>query len=76
MQSERRTFASTGAEVAGQLSPADRIAELGEILAVGLIRALGRKSSELSSATGESCLDFAARQSGPEPAIDRENRAA
>jgi hypothetical protein len=51
------------------LPPADmtaeeRIAELGEILARGLIRLLARKSIPLSAHCGESSVDFPAYRSG------------
>jgi hypothetical protein len=42
----------------------DRIAEIGAILALGLLRLRARQSSEFSGAGGESSLDFVARQSG------------
>jgi len=47
-----------------RLSPAERIAEICEILAAGLIRLGARQSSELSRRNGESSLDFTAHQSG------------
>jgi hypothetical protein len=43
---------------------AGRLAELAEILALGLMRLRARKSSELSRHEGERSLDFAAEQSG------------
>lgn len=42
----------------------ERIAEIGEILAVGLLRLKARQSSQLSDATGESSLEPIAHQSG------------
>jgi hypothetical protein len=42
----------------------DRLAEIAEILAAGLLRLRARKSSELSALSGESLLDCAALQSG------------
>jgi len=46
------------------MTAAERIAELGEILARGLIRLRSRKSSPLSPDRGDSCLDFPPRRSG------------
>ena len=46
------------------LSPADRLAELAELLARGLIRLHARKSSSLSAERGESFVDFSATRSG------------
>ena len=46
------------------LSGDERIAEIGEILALGLTRLRARQSSELSTHIGESSVDFAAHQSG------------
>jgi hypothetical protein len=42
----------------------DRIAEIGEILALGLIRLRARKSSQLSADRGERSLDCVGDQSG------------
>ena len=42
----------------------DRLAEIGDILAAGLMRLLARQSSPLSPDFRESSLDCAARQSG------------
>jgi hypothetical protein len=42
----------------------ERIAEIGEILALGLVRLNARKSSEVLGATGESSLACVADQSG------------
>ena len=46
------------------LSPGEHIAEIGEILALGLIRLRARKSTELSADRGDSWLDCVADQSG------------
>jgi hypothetical protein len=46
------------------LSPAERIDEIAEILAAGLMRLRSRKSSPLSAAGGDSLLDCAAHPSG------------
>jgi hypothetical protein len=50
---------------------ADRIAELAEILAMGLQRALARKSSAKSAGTGESSLHILPGQSGDPSPEDR-----
>jgi hypothetical protein len=42
----------------------ERIAEIGEILALGLVRLKARQSSQLSSGNGESSLACVADQSG------------
>ena len=47
-----------------RLSPAERLAEIAEILAAGLMRLKSRQSTLLSSDGGESSLDCAGRQSG------------
>ena len=41
-----------------------RIAEIGQILALGLVRLRARQSSQTEAGTGESSLDCVARQSG------------
>jgi len=46
------------------MTAGERIAELGEILARGLVRVRARQSSQLSGDHGESCLHFAADQRG------------
>ena len=46
------------------MTAVERLAEIAEILAAGLIRLRARKSSELSPIRGESSLDFTARQRG------------
>jgi hypothetical protein len=45
-------------------SARERITEIGEILALGLVRLKARKSSQLSGTTGESSLACVADQSG------------
>jgi hypothetical protein len=42
----------------------DRIAEIGDILALGLMRLLARKSSQASEKEREFSLDFVGQQSG------------
>lgn len=44
----------------------DHLAEIGQILARGLVRLERRKSSKRAAANGESSLDFVAIQSGHE----------
>jgi hypothetical protein len=46
------------------LSASERLAEIAEILATGLIRLKSRQSTPLSPDSGESSLDCAAHQSG------------
>jgi hypothetical protein len=47
----------------GRLSASERLDEIAEILAVGLMRLKLRKSSHLSAESRESSLDCAAQQS-------------
>ena len=60
-----RTGAAAGFNTiaACQLTRAERIGELGRILAAGALR-LRDKSSSLSADRGESCLDYRSDQSG------------
>lgn len=51
---------------ANEITADDRIAEIGEILARGLVRLEARKSSKRVAVSGESSLDFLAIQSGHE----------
>ncbi len=48
----------------------ERIAELADMLAAGLIRVQARKSSEKPQQTGESSLDFSGTKSG-HPAVPK-----
>jgi hypothetical protein len=52
----------------------DRIAEIGEILALGLIRMRARKSSPFLPTSGEISLDLNAQRSGPDRKYCSENR--
>ncbi len=45
------------------MSPAERLEEIADILAAGLMRLRARKSSPLSGDRGDSCLDLPASQS-------------
>jgi hypothetical protein len=47
-----------------RMSPAERLAELGRILAAGFIRMKARQSSPLSADRGESSVDLSPPQSG------------
>jgi hypothetical protein len=47
------------------LTPEERLAEIAEILATGLIRLLARQSSQKSAEIGEFPVDLAPDQSGP-----------
>jgi hypothetical protein len=58
-----------------RLSAAERLDEIAEILATGLMRLRARKSSPLSRDPGESSLDFSADQRSHAPAREREGRA-
>jgi hypothetical protein len=49
------------------LTPEQRLAEVVEILAAGLMRLRAQKSSPKSADCGEISLDILADQSGPEP---------
>jgi hypothetical protein len=46
-----------------RMEPAERLDEVADILAAGLVRLNSRKSSHLSALGGESLLDCAAHQS-------------
>ncbi|TAN56805.1 MAG: hypothetical protein EPN20_18170 [Magnetospirillum sp.] len=56
-----------------RMTAAERLDEVAEILAAGLIRLKARKSSRLSADPGDSCLDYTARQSGHVPVNRRRN---
>ena len=49
------------------LSGAERIREIGEILAAGFMRLRARKSSQLAAPVGDSFVDFSAAESGHAP---------
>lgn len=49
---------------AGHISAAERLTEIAEILAAGLMRLKARQSSALSPEYGESSLDYLGHQSG------------
>ena len=49
-----------------RMTTAERLGELASILASGLIRLQARKSRQLSSDQGDSCLDLPPHQSGHE----------
>ena len=55
-------------------SSRERIIEIGEILALGLIRLRARQSSQLTTGTGESSLASLAHQSGHENAEPEKGR--
>jgi hypothetical protein len=50
-----------------RMTTAERLGELASILASGLIRLQARKSRQLSSDQGDSCLDLPHQRSGDEP---------
>jgi hypothetical protein len=43
------------------MAPGERFAEIGRILALGLMRLHAAKSTTLSATGGDSCLDFSPR---------------
>jgi hypothetical protein len=47
-----------------RMTPAERLAELGRILAAGLIRMRARKSTPLSADRGEGSVDMSSPKSG------------
>ena len=47
-----------------RMTPAERLAEVGRLLAAGLIRMKARQSSTLSADRAESSVDFRAPKSG------------
>jgi hypothetical protein len=49
----------------------DRLSEIGEILAAGLMRLQARQSSDLSADPGESSLDCTAHQRGHDKTLKR-----
>lgn len=57
-----------------QMSADERIAEIAEILALGLIRMRARMSSPFLPTSAEISLDSNARQSGPETNSPRETK--
>lgn len=54
------------------MAPAERLDEIAEILAAGLMRLRARKSSPLSRDSGVSSLDFSADQRGHARPRERE----
>jgi hypothetical protein len=60
---------AAGKDYLAPLTPArQQLAQIAEILAAGLMRALAKKSSQMSPAGGESSLDISAAESGhPSP---------
>jgi hypothetical protein len=57
-----------------RLAAAERLDEIAELLAAGLMRLRARKSSALFGKGGESCLDFSPHQRGHAPTGEREAR--
>ena len=54
-----------------RMTAAERIAELGQLLARGLVRLQARNASTLSADRGDCFVDFAAHQSGHADALER-----
>ena len=50
-----------------RMTQPERLDEVADILAAGLIQLKARKSRRLSADRGDSCLDYTARQSGHVP---------
>jgi hypothetical protein len=57
------------------MTAAERLDEIADILAAGVMRLHARKSSQISGDPGESSLDFSADQRGHAPVREREERA-
>lgn len=57
-----------------QMSAEERLSEIAEILAQGLIRLRARQSSQVSSNHGESSLACSANQSGHAETLERRQR--
>ncbi len=55
------------------LSAGERLSEIAEILAAGLMRLRARKSSQISGDWGESSVDFSRHQSGHADPNSRES---
>ena len=53
------------------MTPPERLREIGEILARGLIRLRARQSRRVSDDHGDSYLDFSADQRGHEPVTNQ-----
>jgi hypothetical protein len=68
----RGALAGPNAVHPDRLSADERIAEIAEILAMGLMRLRARKSSPLSREHGESSLDFSPDQRGHARPRERE----
>jgi hypothetical protein len=64
IRSGRRQMKSPNPLDPNRMSLAERLAELGRVLAAGLIRMKARQSSPLSADRGEGSVDFEAHQSG------------
>lgn len=54
-----------------RMTAAERLAEIAEILARGLIRLRARQSRQVSDDHGDSYLDFSADQRGHEPVTNQ-----
>jgi hypothetical protein len=75
-QNVRSRSAQLAAPSTEPLAPEERVAEIGEILAAGLMRLEARKSSPISADCGDSSLHFSPDQSGAgSPNIDQQETA-
>jgi hypothetical protein len=61
---DSEAFLSCNPRTAASLTPGERLAEIGEILAAGVVRLRARKSSHFCAQHGEISVDCAAHQSG------------
>ena len=59
-----------------QMSAQERLSEIADILAMGLVRFRAQQSSALSAQLGEGSVDFTAQQSGHAETLGRRQRAA
>jgi len=64
IRSGRRQMKSPNPLDPNRLTPAERLTELGRLLATGLIRMKPRQSSHLSADRGESSVDLSGHKSG------------
>jgi hypothetical protein len=78
---DRHQLQTAGTSMTIALSPArmtapERLDEIAEILALGAMRLIARKSSRLSAAYGETSLDFTPERSGhAKPPLSRGENA-
>lgn len=66
----RDAIAGPNALDPGRMTPDERLDEIADILAAGVMRLRARKSSPLSRGSGEIRLDFSPDQRGHAPTLD------